>query len=202
MNFTKIINTILLILGLSSCSLAPFSPTTSGRSYGAGNIHSEAGNNNSSYHFKFGVGLNPDFDAGFLMEFGEISTSAVFLKYSFMNNKTGPSMASEFGYGSTASTIFYYGGLAASLAFSKEFELFINGRVNSVTTDESDIEKDKFHGNVKIIDYDITYLQTSVGFNIWFNENAGLSLYGTYFKGDNLETIQDTIMGGSFIFNL
>ena len=186
---------------MSSCSLAPFSPTTSGRSYGAGNVHAEAGNNNSSYHFKFGVGLNKDFDAGFVMEFGEISTSAVFLKYSFMNNKTGPSMATEFGYGSTESTIFYYGGLASSLAFSEEFELFLNGRVNSITTDQSDIEKDQFHGNIKITEYQLTYLQASFGFNIWLTDSAGISIYATYFKGDNLETKQDSIMGGSFIFN-
>lgn len=203
MKHLKIKLYIFLILTqlLSACSLAPFSPTVSGRSYGAGNIHAEAGNNNSSYHFKFGVGLSKDFDAGFVMEFGDISTSAVFLKYSFMNNKTGPSMATEFGYGSTDSTIFYYGGLATSLAFSEEFEIFLNARVNSVSTDETDIEKDKFHGNIKITDYELTYLQASFGFNIWLTKAAGVSLYATYFKGENLETKQDSIMGGSFVFN-
>ena len=193
---------LLLAMLLSSCSLAPFSPTSSGRSYGAGKMQAEAGNNNSSYHLKFGLGVSKDADAGFLMEFGEISTSAIFFKYSFLNNKTGPSVAGEFGYGSTDSTIYYYGGIAASLAFSEEFELFTNARINSVSTDQNDIEKDKFHGNVKITDFELTYLQASLGFNIWFTENAGLSLYGTYFKGENLETKQDTIMGGSFLFNI
>lgn len=197
----KLITYLLLLLLYSACSLAPFSPTSSGRSYGAGKMQAEVGNNNSSYHLKFGLGLSKDFDAGFLMEFGEISTSAIFLKYSFLNNKTGPSSAMEFGYGSTDTTIFYYGGIAASLAFSEEFELFVNGRVNSVTTDESDITKDEFQGNIKITDYDVTYLQASAGFNIWLTETAGLSIYATYFAGDKIETKQDTIMGGSLLFN-
>lgn len=198
----RIIPIIAIICSLfSSCSLAPFSPTSSGRSYGAGKMQAEVGNNNSSYHLKFGVGVSKDFDAGFLMEFGVISTSAIFLKYSFINNKTGPSAAFEFGYGSTDTTIFYYGGLVGSLAFSKEFEIFINGRINSVSTDEVDIEKDTFNGNIMITDYDVTYLQGTLGFNIWLNETAGLSLYTTYFAGENLETQQDTIFGGSLLFN-
>lgn len=185
----------------SSCSLAPFSPTSSGRSYGAGKMQAEVGNNNSSYHLKFGLGLSKDFDAGFLMEFGEISTSAIFLKYSFLNNKTGPSAAFEFGYGSTDTTIFYYGGLVGSLAFTEHFELFLNGRVNNVSTNEADIEKDQFQGNIKITEYNVTYLQGTLGFNIWLSEVAGLSLYSTYFVGDKIETQQDTIFGGTLLFN-
>lgn len=191
-----------LVLGtLSSCSLAPFSTTSSGRSYGAGNVQAEVGNNNSSYHLKFGLGISKDFDAGFVMEFGVISTSAIFLKYSILNNKTGPSIATEFGYGSTESTNFYYGGLITSLAFAEEFELFANGRINSVSTDETDIEKDQFQGNIKITDYDVTYLQATAGFNIWMTKSTGLSLYSTYFAGDKIETIQDTIVGGTLLFN-
>lgn len=185
-----------------SCSLAPFSPTTSARSYGQGKFHSEVGNTNSSYHLKFGFGASKDVDAGFVMEFGEISTSSLFLKYSFLNNETGPSMATEFGYGSTELTQFYYGGLAASLAFSKEFELFLNGRINSVSTDETDIEKDQFHGNIKITSYNITYIQATAGFNVWFSESAGISLYTTYYKGQDLETNKDSVFGGSFLFNM
>ena len=200
-NLQKLYICLGLAFILSSCSLAPFSPTTSGRSYGKGKMHAEAGNNNSSYHLKFGMGLSDDFDVGFVMEFGDLSTSAIFLKYSFLNNETGPSSAFEFGYGSTESTIFYYTGLAASLAFSKEFEIWVNGRINSVSTDSSDVEKDEFNGNIKILAYDVTYLQASAGFNVWLTENAGLSIYATYFKGNDIETQQDTIMGGSFIFN-
>ncbi len=197
----RIIVSVFILFCLTSCSLAPFSPTTSGRSYGQGKFRAEVGNTNSSYHLKFGLGVSKDFDAGFVMEFGEISTSALFFKYSFLNNETGPSSLVEFGYGSTESTKFYYGGMAGSLAFSKEFEVFVNGRINSVTTDEADIEKDKFHGNVKITSHELTYIQGTLGFNIWFSKTTGLSLYTTYYKGSDLETLEDSVFGGSFLFN-
>lgn len=197
----KLFKFILASMILTSCSLAPFGPTPTARSYGQGHVQTEVGNNNSSYILKFGLGLTKEFDAGFIMEFGELSTSAIFMKYAFINNETGPSAAMEFGYGSTDTTIFYYGGIVGSLAFSKEFEVFVNARVNSVSTDQSDIEKDKFYGNIKITDYNVSYLQGSAGFNIWFNKISGLSLYATYFAGEKIETQQDTIFGGSLLFN-
>ncbi len=195
----------ILLLVISSlfcaCSLAPFGPTNSARSYGKGKMQAEVGNINSTYHLKYGFGLSDDLDLGFTMEFGEISTSALFFKYSFLNNETGLSLASEFGYGSLDETTFYYAGLISSLAFSKEFELFVGGRINSVKTNENDIEKDKYNGNIKILAYNINYLQLSYGFNIWLTENAGLSLYGMYFQGEDIETQKDSIFGGSFLFN-
>ncbi len=192
---------LFLIFLLNSCSLAPYSSTTSGRSYGAGKVQAEVGNINSTYNLKFGLGVTKDFDFGFVMEFGAISTSALFMKYSFINNETGPSLSGEFGYGSTETTKFYYLGTTGSLAFSKEFELFLNARINSVSTDSSDIEKDEFNGNVKILAYDLTYMQATMGFNLWFTENAGLSLYSTYYKGEDIETLSDSTFGGSLLFN-
>ncbi len=192
---------VVLTLVLTGCSTAPFSPTTSAKSYGAGNIQSEIGNNNSTYHLKFGLGVSDNFDAGFVMEFGAISTSALFFKYAFLNNKIGPSMGFEFGYGSTETTQFYYGGLNASLAFTEFFEVWFNGRLNQVNTAEEDIEKDSFHGNIKLTAYKLTYFQSSVGFNVWLTPNTGFAIYGTYFKGDDLETKQDTIYGGSILVN-
>ena len=185
---------------LTSCSLAPFSPTTSGKSYGKGKMQFEAGNVNSTYNLKFGLGASENFDAGFVMEFGAISTAAIFLKYAFLNNETGLSSAFEIGHGSTDSSVFYYGGLVASLAFTKEFELFVNGRINNVSTDETDIEKDKFNGNIKILAYDVNYLSLAYGMSIWFNQNNGLSLYSVYFRGTDVETLEDSTFGASFLF--
>jgi hypothetical protein len=193
---------LIILTCITSCSLAPFAPNNTGRSYGAGKIQAESGNVNNNYHIKFGLGVTDDFDAGFLMEFGNISTSAIFFRYSFLNNETGPSIGSEFGYGSTETTKFYYMGVTGSLAFTKEFELFINPRINIVSTDEADIEKDKFNGNLKILAYDINYMQLSYGFNVWFSENAGLSIYSIYLQGNDIETLQDNVFGASFLFNL
>ena len=195
----KIILLILTIV-LTSCSLAPLSVNTSGRSYGAGKMQAEVGNTNSTYNLKFGLGVTDDFDAGFVMEFGAIATSAIFFKYSFLNNETGPSLALDVGYGSTESTKFYYAGVIGSIAFTKEFELFTNVRINSVSTDEADIEKDKFNGNIKILAYDVNYLQFAYGLNIWFSENVGLTLYSVHFRADDIETTQDATFGAAFMF--
>ena len=198
----KSILVILTSLFLTSCSLSPFAPNNSGRSYGSGQLQAETGNVNNNYHMKFGYGISQNADLGFIMEFGALSTSALFFRYSFINNETGGSLGSEFGYGSTSTTQFYYLGATGSLAFSKDFELFINPRINIVSTDKSDIEKDEFNGNISILAYDINYLQLSYGFNIWFSEVAGLSLYSIYMKGTDIETIQDNVFGASFLFNL
>ncbi|MDH5414081.1 MAG: hypothetical protein OEW87_08085 [Flavobacteriaceae bacterium] len=191
---------ILLPLMVSSCALAPFAPETSGRSAGHGTLFASVGNTNNAYHLKFAMGLSKDVDLGFIMEFGDVSTSTLFFKYSFLNNKTGPALAGEFGYGSTETTKIYYLGIIGSLAFSEEFELFTNIRVNNVSTDVTDIEKNKFHGNIQITDYDLVYLQATVGFNVWFGKSTGLSLYSTYYKGEKIITKEDGVFGASLLF--
>ena len=196
----KFLSLCLLVVFLNSCSLAPMSMNTSGRSYGAGKLQSEVGNVNSTYHLKFGLGVTENFDAGFLLQFGAISTSALFFKYSFINNPTGFSLATDLGYGSTESTRFYYLGTIASIAFTNEFELFTAARINIVNTDEADIEKDEFNGNVKILAYDVNYLQLAYGMNLWFSQNTGLTLYSMHFRGDDIETSQDSTFGASFMF--
>lgn len=193
---------LLLLLSslLTSCSIAPFSTTTSGKSVGAGNFQAEIGNVNNTYNLKVLTGLAKNFDLGFIMEFGAISTAALHMKYSIMNNKTGPSIATEFGYGSTETTTFYYAGMIASLAFSEQFELFVAPRINSVSTEETDIERDKFHGNFKLLAYDVTYVQLTYGFNLFLTETTGLALYSTYFRGEDIETLSDSTFGANFIF--
>lgn len=197
----KILILLALLMLTTSCSLAPFTHSSSAKSYGKGKMQFEVGNVNSTYNMKFGIGATENLDAGFVMEFGAISTSAIFLRYALLNNETGLSTGTEFGYGSTESTVFYYAGLVASLAFTKEFELFVNGRINSVQTDEADIEKDKFNGNLKILAYDVNYASLAYGMTIWFNENNGLSLFSVMFRGTDVETIEDSTFGANFLFN-
>ena len=191
---------IFILIFVSSCSIAPFSTTTSGRSAGAGNFQAEVGNVNNQFNLKLSTGVSPNFDIGLVMEFGTLSTSALVLKYSLLNNETGPSTAIEFGYGSSETTTFYYAGLIASLAFSKQFELFIAPRINQVQTDETDIELNKDYGNFRITELDVTYLQLTYGFNLFISEDIGVSLYSVYFKGDNVETLSDQTFGANFIF--
>lgn len=191
---------ILTILTLlTGCSLAPFSATTSGRTVGAGKMKAEVGNSNSSYFIKFALGASEDFDAGFVMEFGDIATSAIFFKYSMLNNELGPSLSTDFGYGSTETTRFYYIGATGSVAFTKELEFFMSARLNDVSTDETDVEKGKENGNLTINAYNLKYLQFTYGMNVWISENVGLSVYSTVFRGEDIETTSDSTFGASLM---
>ena len=191
---------LVLVFFLTSCSIAPFSSTTSGKTVGAANFQAEVGNINNNFILRLGTGLSPDFDMGLLMEFGSLATTALFLKYALFQNDTGPSMALEFGYGSSETSTFYYSGLTASLAFNKAFELFIAPRVNSVVTDNADINLNQDYGNFRLLSYEATYLQLTYGFNLFFTDSAGVALYSSYFKGDQIETLSDSTFGANFIF--
>ena len=193
---------ILLILLLQSCSLAPFSPTTSGRSLGQGKLQANIGQANDNYYIKFAVGLSENLDAGFVTEFGGIATSSIFFKYSIINQPLGLSWNAETGYGSTGSTTQYYLGSTASIAFSSTLELFANGRLNNVSTDEADIELSDYHGNLRINEYDVQYLQFTYGLNVWLSESLGLSLYNIHFTGDDIETKQDATFGAAFLYRI
>jgi hypothetical protein len=185
---------------LTSCSLAPFSATNSARSNGAGNVSAEFGNSNSNYFIKMDMGLSKNMDIGYVMEFGNFQTSAIYGKYSFLNNKTGPSLAGEFGYGSSDETIFYYGGAIGSIAFSKSFEVFANVRLNQVSADENNIEVGDKVGNIEVEDLEATYVYASAGFNIWFTESTGLSIYTIYVKGEGVNADPQSSAGGAFLF--
>ncbi len=179
---------ILFLSILTSCSLAPFSSNKSGKSYGAGNTRFELGSANSGYYLKLGYGASQNLDFGYVMEFGGFPTSGIFLKYSLVNSDKGASHATEFGYGGTESSTYYYAGLVSSLAFSEYFEVFINPRLVKVETDEKDVELGDAVGNVTVTEYDLSYIYLSAGMNLWMTDTFGLSIYTIYVNGHGLET--------------
>ena len=197
----RITSLIIFLSALTSCSIAPFSSTTSGRTAGAGNFQFDVGNVNNNFNLRIGTGLSPNFDMGFVMEFGALATTGLFAKYAITQNASGPSLAMELGYGSSTTSSFSYAALVGSLAFSKNFELFAAPRINSIQTDSADVDLNKNYGNFKLTEYDAVYLQLAYGFNIFFNKNSGLSLYSTYFNGENIETTSDSTFGANFLFN-
>lgn len=201
MKLFKLITLILVVGSLQSCSIAPFSSTTSGRTAGAGNFQFDIGNVNNNFNLRIGTGLSPNFDMGFVMEFGSLATTALFAKYAITQNASGPSLAMEVGYGSSSTSSFYYAGLVGSLAFSKNFELFAAPRINSVQADTADVDVGKYYGNFSMTELDAVYLQLAYGFNIFFNKHSGLSIYSTYFNGENIETTSDSTFGANFLFN-
>lgn len=189
-----------LLLFLSACSLTPFNATNSGKSLGAGNVSTEFGNANSNYFMKANAGITEDLDLGYVMEFGEFSTSALLAKYSFINNDTGLSVAGELSYGSSETTSFYSIGTIGSIAFNESFEIFANIRFNSVSTDESDIDIGDSVGNIEVEKEEMTYLYGAIGFNIWFNKFNGLSIYNIYIQGDGVNADPQSSVGGAFLF--
>lgn len=197
-----LILSILVTLSLQSCSLAPFSPTTSGKSLGNGNLQTSVGQSNDNLYIRADVGLSENLDFGFVTEFGAISTSALFFKYAIINNPIGPAWNLEFGYGSSGATSLYYVGSTASIAFSETLEFFVNGRLNSVSTDEADLELSDHHGNLKVNEYEVQYLQFAYGMNIWLGKSIGISLYNVHFTGDDIETKQDATFGAAFLYKI
>ena len=182
--------------------MAPFSSNKSGQSYGAGNPQFEIGNANGSNYVKLGFGASQNMDLGYVMEFGDLSTSGLFLKYSFLNQKIGGSYAMELGYGGSESSNYYYLGLIGSYAFTEYIELFINPRLTKVTTSDKDIEFGETIGNIVVSETDLAYLYLASGINIWLNDSFGISLYTIYINGSGIETERNfsSAMTGMFRF--
>ena len=201
MKLQRIIFLFIIGLTFNSCSIAPFSSTTSGRTAGAGNFQFDVGNVNNNFNLRMGTGLSPNFDMGFVMEFGSLATTALFAKYAITQNASGGSLAVELGYGASDSSSFSYAALVGSLSFSKNFELFAAPRINSIQTDSADVDLNENYGNFLLTDYEAVYFQLAYGFNIFFNKHSGLSLYSTYFDGENIETTSDSTFGANFLFN-
>lgn len=189
-----------MVLTGASCSLAPFSATNSARSLGVGKASAELGNANSSYFIRAQGGISQNVDVGYVMEFGSgFTTSGVFAKLAFINNPVGPSLAFEGGYGNAENSSHQYGGLIGSIAFTESFETFLNARYNWVSTDDQDIELDERVGHMLIEADELKYLLVSGGFNVWFNQSMGLSIYGSYAYGDDIVWEDGVAMGGSLL---
>ena len=197
------ISLLFLPFILTSCSLAPFAPSQTGTSLGAGQASAEFGSANSTYYLGAQAGISTNFDMGYIMQFGgDFSTSAITGKYSFANNKTGPALALEGGYGSSDASSFYYLGAVASLAFNESFELFINARGNKVSTDDSEIDIGDSTGAMTVNAEELTYLLGTVGFNVWATPTLGLSIYGQQAWGEDIEWNDGLAMGAGLLMKL
>lgn len=191
---------IMLLLLSSSCSLAPFSSTTTGRSYGQGKANFEIGNVASNYYTRLGYGISDNLDLAYIIEFGNFNTSGILAKYSFLNQDSGLSWALEYSMGGTDKSEYWYGGGIVSLSFDKALEFFINARYNRVTIHPDDYTLGDDLGGIAFEDTDISYLYMSAGMNVWFSENSGINLYIITTHGENVVN-ESTPFGASMIFN-
>lgn len=194
---------LIILFFLTSCSLAPFAPSQTGTSSGPGRASAEFGSANSNYYLGAQAGLSQNFDMGYIMQFGgDFSTSAITGKYSLANNKTGPALALEGGYGASDASSFYYLGAVGSLAFNESFELFLNVRGNKVSTDDSEINIGDSVGSMTVNSDELTYLLGSVGFNVWATPTLGLSIYGQQAWGDDIVWEEGLAMGAGLLMRL
>lgn len=184
---------------ISSCSLAPFSSTNTGRSYGAGKTSFEVGNSASNYYLRLGHGLSENFDIGYLIEFGLFSTSGIFTKYSFLNNDTGLAIAAELGYGGAGKSEYWYLGSTVSYKLGKSLEFYLNPRWNQVNVDSDDYNLGDDLGGISFDSLDVNYLYLAMGMNVWFSQDMGLNLYVIKFAGENIVT-EGSPFGASIIF--
>lgn len=201
LNSTALLKLALFFI-LTACSLAPFAPTNSARSLGKGKVEAQAGRANENFFMKYAIGLSQNFDFGFVTEFGTLSTTAIYGKYAIQNKPLGLSWGLEGGYGSSNSTQFFYFGSTASYAFSTSLDVFFNGRFNKSKTEDSTVELGRANGNLIILEHDLNYFQFSYGLNLWLTEKAGIALFNTHFRGEEIKTNQDATFGAAFLYRL
>lgn len=184
----KITKLFFLLILFQSCSLAPFTPATSGTSNGAGVPSVAFGSSNSNFFLKFQHGLSANFDIGYIMEFGALSTSGIFGHYSLLNNKTGYAVAIEGGYGASETSNYSYLGFIQSIGFSENLELFLGIRAVTVETDDKDVTLGDTIGAAKITDYSPRYFYNTFGLNIMTSKTIGINLYGIYIVGHGVHS--------------
>lgn len=195
----RLVLLLTLLLNIS-CSLAPFSSTSTGRSYGAGKSNIAIGNVASNYYTRLGYGVSDNLDLAYVIEFGNFNTSGVLAKYSFLNQDTGLSWALEYSLGGTDKSEYWYGGGVISLNFDKSLEFFLNVRYNKVSIHPDDYTLGDDLGGIAFEDTDVAYLYMSTGLNVWFNNKSGINLYIVTTQGENVVN-SSTPFGASMIFN-
>lgn len=196
----KLFLTLPLFILLSSCSFAPFSSTNTGRSLGQGTANLELGNVASNYYIRSLYGVGKNMDAGFVVEFGDLSTSGFILKYSGLNNPEGFAWAVEGSFGGAGDSSYTYIGPIFSLNFGKALEFYSNFRYVSLDLDEADYDVGDSIGGVTFDALEVQYLYSAIGLNVWFSESFGMNLYISYFMGSDVN-VEGTPFGASFIAN-
>ena len=83
------------------------------------------------------------------------------------------------------------------------FQIFLLPKYNYVDWDSDWTKEDNDGFIIKFLDRYIghhAYMQTVLGFNVWFNDNVGMSLYGHFFSsvsGSTEYKFKDGVVGGS-----
>ncbi len=197
----RIIITVFILIGLSSCAFAPMSSTYTARTNGDGGVNLDVGANADLRvpYVRFGYGFFERLDLGFLMETSAlVNAIGLWTKIGLIQNDNGLSWSLIGSYGDAGAGNYYYGGTIASLKL-KKFELYGLVRYNHVDADADDIEL----GNLLTIplSYQLDYWQYTLGANIWLAGWFGINFNTTVFEGD-VRTRNTVLFGGALLFRL
>jgi len=189
---------LLIILILSSCSIAPLSSTKTARSLGKGKWEIDTGSSLASY-FSVSRGFTDNFDARATLEYQAFNVFALSGKYSFINREDeGLSFAAiaggYVGIDTVKSTGFYLGPVLSYKV--KWFEPFLILRYNTFEWEGVDLSSDQRDSFLfDLINFDKadgSYFQYTLGFNFWFTPKFALSLNAKF-----LHFLDDDIIEGS-----
>lgn len=197
---------LLFILLLTSCSLAPMTSPKSGTSLGEKNYELSAGFSPAT-NVGLAVGIKDNFDIGFGYEVQIFSQVSTWAKYSFVNNQEGHSFAMYGGLFAATDISSSYGFFTGPIYSYKYkwFEHYLVTRFNYVHWDvgviDSDDKDDSLFDDIDWGSGSFSYLQFTYGINFHTSKKFALNLSAQYwyFLGGDNES-HNVIPGVEFIF--
>lgn len=194
MNIYGFITISLLSLLLTSCAVGPLVSHETARTVGSGKHEFIGSYGQAGIAGKWNYGLGSNVDFGLQVE---SLNAGIKVKYAFLNESEGWSMASSLGYGSGFMSDHFYGDLHLSFK-SGPVEPYLTLRYVQVHTDKEDFEShDSGSLHFEIDKMKFQYGQVMLGTRLWLTRHWLLSLEGAgLFSATSGIRVSDT-----YIFN-
>ncbi len=176
----KLLITLISLVLLASCAVAPFSSPKSAKSIGKSKNQIDFGLSPTPY-VMYGHGITKNWDLGFQGETQFFASLALgpWTRYSLINNRKGFSLAlyggASYGFG-LLTTYSVFGGPIISYRKGK-FEPYLLVRYNITSFSDFDADDTLFDSG----DSSINYLESVAGFNIWMKKDMGINLNVKHF---------------------
>jgi len=165
--------TILSTTILAGCAVGPLVNHETARTVGKSNHELIGGYGQAGYAIKWNFGLTENLDLGLHWETLSIGLR---LKYAFINNKQGWSLASALGTGSSIGGRHYYGDIIGSYMI-ESWEPYGALRIVHVKNDPVEFkDKDTGYVDFTVPSVNYNYGQFILGTRYWFTSHWLLSL--------------------------
>lgn len=182
---------LVLLLLLTSCSIAPMMTTRNARTLGEGNNKMQVSPGFPVLGVSYERGLTENWDMGLAAELQLGTVYSAFTKYAFINSEDGFSLAASAGgfYGNSIADVdsrgFYVGPVAS---WRKDwFEVFLFPRYNYVHWEGFDVETNSSDTDELFFDlkpngtsYSFRYMQFDLGFNFYTGSRFHFGLGASY----------------------